>query len=327
MTEMVVALVKLVAGLAILFVGGHYLVRGATAVALLARVSTTVVALTVVAMGTSLPELAVSLDAAARGSSDIAYGNIIGSSIFNVGAILSIAALVAVIPVQRQTIRVEYPIMFVAACAVLLLARDGLVDRLEGAFLVIGLAMFIAYTVYLARSGVALSEAAALERDVKRAGHLKLGPGRAWGVNLGLVALGLVALAAGADLAVAGAVHAGRTLGIEERVIGLTIIAMGTSLPELATCVAATHQREPEIALGNVIGSNIFNLLAILGITATVFPVHVHQRALALDNLVMLGFVAALYPMMHWGRRVSRWDGLLLLAVFVTYMGYVVVEG
>jgi cation:H+ antiporter len=311
---MLFALARLAAGLAVLFVGGHYLVRGASAAALLARVSTTVVALTVVAMGTSLPELAVSLDAAARGSTDIAYGNIIGSSIFNIGAILGIAAIIAVIPVRRQTIRGEYPIMFVAACLVLLLARDGRVDRLEGGFLIIGLGMFIAYTVYLARRGLSPTEATSLERDVKRAAHLKHGAG-------------LAALAGGAHLAVAGAVEAGQIFGIEERVIGLTIIAMGTSLPELSTCVAATYQKEPEIALGNVIGSNIFNLLAILGVTAAAVPVPVHARSLALDNWVMLGFVVVLYPMMRWGNRVSRRDGLVLLAGFLVYMGYVVVKG
>ncbi len=327
MTDMLFALARLAAGLAVLFVGGHYLVRGASAAALLARVSTTVVALTVVAMGTSLPELAVSLDAAARGSTDIAYGNIIGSSIFNIGAILGIAAIIAVIPVRRQTIRGEYPIMFVAACLVLLLARDGRVDRLEGGFLIIGLGMFIAYTVYLARRGLSPTEATSLERDVKRAAHLKHGAGRAWGGNIALVLFGLAALAGGAHLAVAGAVEAGQIFGIEERVIGLTIIAMGTSLPELSTCVAATYQKEPEIALGNVIGSNIFNLLAILGVTAAAVPVPVHARSLALDNWVMLGFVVVLYPMMRWGNRVSRRDGLVLLAGFLVYMGYVVVKG
>ncbi|MFQ5810102.1 MAG: calcium/sodium antiporter [Armatimonadota bacterium] len=324
---MLIATLLLVGGLAILFGGGHYLVRGASAVALLARISTAVVALTVVAMGTSLPELAVSLDAAARESTDIAYGNIIGSCIFNVGAILGIVAVLRAVPVQRQTIWYEYPVMFVVACWALLLARDGRVDRLEGASLVIGLGLFIVYTVYLGRRGVTLTEAAALERDVKRAAHLKEGARRAWGSNVVLVLLGIGALALGAQLAVSGAVFIARALDVEERVIGLTIVAMGTSLPELATSIAAWRQREPQIALGNIVGSNIFNLLAILGITAAAFPVPVHPRAEAVDNWVMLGFTALLFPLMLGGRRISRGDGVLLLAGFVAYMAYVVVTG
>jgi cation:H+ antiporter len=318
-----------VAGLVVLYGGGHYLVRGATSIALLARISVTVVALTVVAMGTSLPELAVSFTAAARGSTDIAYANVIGSSVFNLGAILGVTAVIAAIPVQRQTIRIEYPIMLIASIVVLLLARDGLVDRLEGIFLVVGVGLFVSYTVYLARRGVPSStEEMSLDREVKRAAQLKAGAGRAWGVNIGLILLGFVALAAGANLAVAGAVEGARIIGVEERIIGLTVIAMGTSLPELATCVAATRQNEPDVALGNVIGSNIFNLLAILGITASVFPVPVHERSLSLDNWVLLGFTLALFPMMWMGRRrVSRTDGVLLLTAFVAYMSYVVVTG
>jgi len=326
---MLIALVQLAVGLVILAAGGHYLVRGATAIALLARISVTVVALTVVAMGTSVPELAVSFTAAWRGSTDIAYSNVIGSSIFNIGAILGVAALIAAIPVQRQTVRVEYPIMLIASIVVLLLARDGLVDRVEGVFLVVGLGLFVSYTVYLARRGVpSATEERSLDREVKRAAHLKQGARRAWGINTGLVLLGFVALGAGAYLVVAGAMTGAEIIGVEERIIGLTVIAMGTSLPELATCVAATRQNEPEIALGNVIGSNIFNLLAVLGITASVFPVPVHERSLALDNWVLLAFTVALLPMMWLGRkRISRFDGVLLLTAFVAYMSYVVIAG
>lgn len=323
---MTLALLELGGGLVILFVGGHYLVRGATGVALLARIPTAVVALTIVSMGTSMPELAVSLDAALRGSTDISYGNIIGSNIFNVGAILSLAAIAAVIPVRQETLRIEYPIMFVVSCIVLLLARDGVVDRLEGAFLVVALALFIAYMVYVAGTGrMAAGEAELLGREVRRAAHVKEGTTRAWGLNVGLIALGVAALIAGADLAVAGAVTVARSLGIEERVIGLTVIAMGTSLPELATSLVAARQGEQEIALGNVVGSNIFNLLGILGITAAFVPVPVHPRAEAVDNWVMLAFSAILLPLMLWGRKVTRWNGVLLLLGFAGYMGYVVV--
>jgi cation:H+ antiporter len=318
------AVLTLAGGLVVLFVGGHYLVRGAVAVALLGRVSTAVVALTIVAMGTSLPELAVSLAAASRGSTDLAYGNIVGSCIFNIGAILGFAALVSPIAVRRQAIRVEYPILFIATAAALLLARDGSVDRIDGGALVLGLAAFIGFTVYLAKRGVPLAEAADLEREVQRAAHIEQGLGRAWTVNLGWIAIGLVALVVGAEFAVAGAVRVARGLGVGERVIGLTVVAMGTSLPELATSIVATRRGEPEIALGNVVGSNIFNLLGILGITAAIFAVPVHARAMAMDNWVMLAFTVLLFPMMLQGRRVTRANAVVLLAAFVAYLSYVV---
>jgi cation:H+ antiporter len=322
---MILAVVKIVAGLTVLLVGGHFLVRGAVVLAMLARLSTAVVALTVVAMGTSLPELAVSLDAAARQSTDIAYGNVIGSCIFNLGAILGTAAILAPVPVRRQTIRFEYPVMFFAALLTVLLARDGTVDRLDGLALVIGLGIFMSSMVVLTKRGVPPSEVRALDQDVRRAAHVEDGLGRAWGKSLALVVGGIIALIIGADLAVSGSVTVARTVGIQERIIGLTIIAMGTSLPELATCIMATAQDENEIALGNVIGSNIFNLLAILGITATIFPVPVHARAIALDNWAMLAFSIFLLPMMLRGRRISRANAFLLLAGFVTFMGYLLI--
>lgn len=319
------ALLLLVAGLIILFFGGHYLVQGATVIALLARISTAVVALTVVAMGTSLPELAVSLNAAGRGSTDLAYGNIVGSSIFNIGAILGIAALVKTISTKRQISWIEYGIMLLATLTVLALARDGSIDHLDGAFLVTTLVLFISYTVFLAKRGVPLSEAAALDREVRRTAHVQSGVGMAWGRNILLVVAGLVALALGAHLSVAGGVTIAQSLGVDERVIGLTVIAMGTSLPELATCVVAARRGEQDIVLGNVIGSNIFNLLAILGITSSIFPVPVHERAASLDNWVMLAFTVVLFPMMILGRRITRSNASLLLTGFVTYMAYVII--
>jgi cation:H+ antiporter len=316
---------QLVGGLLILLVGGHFLVQGAVNIALLARLSTAVVALTVVAMGTSLPELAVSLDAAARHSTDIAFGNIIGSCVFNIGAILGVAAVISTIPVRRETIRFEYPVMLFVALLTVIVARDGMVDRLDGITLVVGLVIFIGTMIVFAKRGVSLGEAEALKRDVERAARLEEGPVRAWGRNVLYVIGGIVALVAGAEFSVNGGVAIARDLGVEERVIGLTVIAMGTSLPELATSVVATVRRESEIALGNVVGSNIFNILAILGITATIFPVPVNAQAIAVDNWVMLGFSAALFPMMWRSRRIARGSALILLAGFVAFMSYLVV--
>lgn len=322
---MLIALLQLVPGLVILFVGGHYLVQGSTGIALLARISTAVVALTVVAMGTSLPELAVSLNAAARGATDLAYGNIVGSCVFNIGGILGIAALLGPIVLQHTSRWIEYAIMFFVTAMVLVLARDRWIDRPDGLFLVVSLVLFLTYTVYLAKKGVTLSEAAALKREVERTAHIEGGLGLAWGKNVAYVVGGIAALVIGAHLSVAGGVTIARLLDVEERIIGLTVIAMGTSLPELATSIVAARRGEQEIALGNIIGSNIFNLLAILGITASIFPVPVNEHAASLDNWVMLGFTIALFPMMMTGRRISRANAFLLLAAFASYMSYLVI--
>ncbi len=321
---MPLAALQLLIGLVVLFAGGHYLVQGATRIALLARLSTTVVGLTVVAMGTSFPELAVSVGAALRGSTDLAYGNIIGSTIFNIGMILGISSVLAPIAVKRQTIRLEYPFMFIVAAVVLLLCRDDLIDRLEGGFLLVALALFTAYIVHLAQREVIEDEALALEREVKRTARLKGGPGRAWGVNAALVAVGITALVLGADQVVRGAVTMADLWGVNERMIGLTIVAMGTSLPELATSLVAAKQGEHEIALANVIGSNLFNLLGVLGATALVLPVRITTAAAAVDNWVMLAFCAAMFPLMWFGRRVGKLDGAILLVGFAIYMTYLV---
>jgi len=313
-------------GLGVLTVGGHYLVEGAIRLALLARISAAVVGLTIVAMGTSMPEMAVSLGAAARGATDISYGNVIGSNIFNVGAILGLTALIRPIPVTRQTIRLEYPFMVVASWIVLLLSRDGVIDRLEGAFLFFSICAFTVYMVRLARSDMAPDEAAELDRAVSRLAGDSGGVARAWGKYIAIVLVGIALLAGGAELMVRSAVAVAAEYGISQRVIGLTVVAMGTSLPELATSVIAARRNEPAIALGNIIGSNIFNVLAILGVTSLIVPVPVTQGSINIDNWVMLGFAVVLFPMMLWGRRITRRDGVVLLAGFVAYM-FVLVTG
>jgi cation:H+ antiporter len=318
------ATLQLFIGLVVLFLGGHYLVQGATRVALLGRVSTAVVGLTVVAMGTSFPELAVSVGAAIKGSTELAYGNIIGSTIFNIGAILGVSAVLAPIAVSRQTIRLEYPFMFIVAATVLLLCRDAVIDRLEGAFLLFALVLFTAYVVHLAQREVIEDEALALDREVKRTANLQGGLGRAWGVNLALVLVGIVTLVLGADQVVRGAVEIAVFWGVDERTIGLTVVAIGTSLPEFATSVVAAKQGEHEIALANVIGSNLFNLLGVLGTTALVLPVSITRPAASVDNWVMLAFCGAMFPLMWFGKRVGKLDGAILLVGLAIYMVYLV---
>jgi cation:H+ antiporter len=322
---MLIALIQLTLGVVILFFGGGYLVQGATRVALLSRLSTTVIGLTVVAMGTSLPELAVSMGAAARGVPDLAYGNIVGSNVFNVGAILAITALIGPVVANLQTVKMQYPFMLGAAVVVVLLSLNGKIGRLEGGAFLATLILFIAYVVYASRREMAEDEALALDREVQRAAHVQESAGRAWGVNLLLIGIGIVGLVGGAELVVRGAVKVALAVGVDGRVVGLTVVAMGTSLPELATSVVAARRRELEIALANIIGSNIFNLLAILGATAAIFPVPIHPRAIGVDNWVMLAFCAAILPSLYIERRVSRRDAAILLTGFVLYIGYVVV--
>ncbi len=324
---MAIATLQLLAGVVVLFVGGHYLVQGATRIALFARISTAVVGLTIVAMGTSLPEAFVSIGAAWRDSYDLAYANIIGSSIFNIAAILGLTALVVPIAVKSQTIKVEYPFMLFASCVVLFMCLDYQVSRIEGVVLFVAIVLFTGFIVHLARGEVAEDEAVALQREVERTANLKGGTKRAWTISIVSLVAGFVALKYGADWVVYGAQTFALAVGVDERVIGLTVVAMGTSLPELATSVVAAIKGEKDLALANVIGSNLFNLLFVLGATAALFPMPITRDAMV-DIWVMLAFSAALFPLIAFGRRrVSRIDGAILVTGLVVYLAFVILAG
>ena len=316
--SLVFALSLAAGGILLLGGGGELLVRGATSLARIARVTTAVIGLTIVAMGTSLPELVVSLVAGLAGQPDVAMGNVVGSNIFNVGVIVGVAALLLPLAVHGNAVRLEWPFMFVASFLALLLARDGLVDRLEGGFFVVALLLFTTYVVRLARTQVKADEARALEREVDA---LTLrGRLRGAAVDLGLVAIGLALLVVGARLLVTGAVSLAERAGLSERVIGLTIVAGGTSLPELATSAVAAVRRQADIALANVIGSNIFNVLGILGVAALVRPLTVAPAIVTSDMWWMLGFSLILLPMMLRGMRISRREGVVLLGAYGVYL-------
>ena len=312
------ALVLILGGIVLLAGGGELLVRGAASLARLARVTPAVIGLTIVAMGTSLPELVVSVVAGLRGQPDLALGNVVGSNIFNVGVIIGVAALVLPLVVHGNAVRLEWPFMFVASCVALLLARDGVVDRLEGGFFVIALVLFTLFVVRLARTQMRAEEALELEQEVVA---LAL-TGRLRGavVDLGLIGIGMGLLVAGAQLLVEGAVSVAEHAGVSQRVIGLTIVAAGTSLPELATSLVAALRRHADIALANVIGSNIFNVLGILGVAALVRPLTVAPGLVQSDLWWMLGFSLVLYPMMLRGMRISRVEGGILLAGYAIYL-------
>jgi cation:H+ antiporter len=304
-----------VLGLALLVAGGEALVRGAVSLAKLLRVSTAVIGLTIVAAGTSMPEMAVSLLAALTGKSDLAVGNIVGSNIFNIAAILGVSALVVPLVVHLTAVRREWPAMAVVSLLLPLLALDGVISRVEGALLVLGLTAFTAYLVRLARREGA-AEAAQFTSSVDR-WTLR---GRRLLVDGGVVLLGLVLLVAGARALVLGAVQLAEAAGVSERVIGLTIVAAGTSMPELAASLVAAWRKETDIALANVIGSNIFNIAGILGVVSIVTPQQVSPAMMASDIWWMLGIALVLFPIMRTGMRIGRVEGALLLLVYGVYV-------
>lgn len=323
--SVLLAVLFVVAGIALLVGGADLLVRGAVTLASAARVPVAVIGLTVVAMGTSLPELTVSLSAALRGADDIGLGNVIGSNIFNIGIVLGLSALIRPMRVHGTAVRLEWPFMFLASFQLLLLARDGALDRLEGAFFVTGLILFTAYMVRLGRSELEAEEAADLAETVQMLSpHERL---RSISSALLLVALGSAVLILGGDLLLRGAVALSRAMGMTERIIGLTIVAAGTGAPEVATSLMAARRGQNEIAIGNVIGSNIMNILAILGVTALVAPLTVAAQMVSSDLWWMLGFTLILYPMMRTGHVLGRRDGAVLVGGYVTYLTLLILAG
>ncbi len=311
----------LLAGLVLLVVGGDVLVRGATGVARAARVSDAVIGLTVVAAGTSMPEMVVSLTSALEGAPDVAVGNVVGSNIYNIAFILGLSAMIRPLTVQWNTIRLEWPVMFLSAVALALLGRDGLVDGSEGAFFVTGIVSFTAWMVWMARRDTDREERAQLEEAAAEAASAPpaLQGGRSTLASVGLTLVGLVVLVAGARAFVWGAVELARVVGLSERVIGLTIVAIGTSLPELFTSLVAAWRGNSDIAIGNIVGSNIFNVLGILGLCAIIVPLPVHPGIIASDNLWMVGVSLALLPVMLPKRTLGRVGAVVLLGLCVAY--------
>jgi len=315
--------VYLIAGLVLLVAGAEVLVRGAAKLAAQFGIPPLVIGLTVVAFGTSAPETAVSVQAAWNGSGDLAIGNVIGSNIANVLLVLGATALVAPLIVSRQLIRLDVPIMIGASLVVFALAWDGALSRLDGALLFAGV---LTYTAFLIISSRRDKKAAEDDEFVKEFGLNEPPKPYAWAINLGLVLAGLVLLVVGSNFLVEGAVSLARALGLSELVIGLTVIAIGTSLPELATSIIAAFKGERDIAVGNIVGSNIFNLLCVLGLTALVSPqaVAVAANALAFDFPVMIAVAVACLPIFFAGYCINRWEGALFLGYYLAYTVYLV---
>src|SRR5688572_30073780 len=310
-------------GLVLLAGGGEALVRAATTIAEVAGVPPAVIGLTVVAVGTSVPELVVSVLASLRGEPDLAVANVVGSNIFNIAATLGLTAMIIPLPVHSSAVRLEWPVMFAASIVTMLTARDGAIDRAEGGVLLVALMMFIVYTVRLARrdlSGAEVRELAA-HVDARDIGSPSAASaGRRLPVALSVLAVGIAALVAGGNFLVDGAVQLARLAGLSERVIGLTIVAGGTGAPELATSLVAALRKRTDVAIANMIGSNIFNILGILGVSALVAPVAVSPALVRTDMWWMIGTAVLLLPLMRSQSRLSRAEGGLLVAVYVAYL-------
>ena len=314
-------------GLALLIAGAELLVRGASRLAAAAGVSPLVVGLTVVALGTSAPELAVGVRSALAGQADLAVGNVVGSNILNVLLILGMAALIAPLAVAQQLVRLDVPLMIGVSLLLWALAADGALGRADGALLVLGGVLYTLFSVVQSRkeSSRAVREEYAEEfavtgRQRQSHGYLAL--------QLLLIAAGLALLVLGAGWLVGGAVAFARLLGVGELVIGLTVVAVGTSLPEIAATVTASLKGERDIAVGNVIGSNLLNILVVLGITTSVAPggVPIPSGALAFDIPVMTAVAAACLPVFFIGGRISRWEGALFLGYYAAYTAYLLLN-
>jgi cation:H+ antiporter len=312
----------LFAGLVALLAGAELLVRGASRLALRFGISPLVIGLTVVAFGTSSPELAVSVQSGLAGQADIAVANVVGSNIFNVLAVLGLAALIAPLVVHQQLLRFEVPLLLGLSVLVLVMALDERIGRLDGLLLVAGL---IAYTVLVIRQS--RREAAAVKSEyTKEFGAVAPGWLGRLPVQVVCILGGLGLLVLGATWLVDSAVAIARALQMSEAVIGLTIVAAGTSFPEMATSVVAALRGERDIAVGNVVGSGVFNLLGILGFAAVVTPggLSVAPGLLFVDLPVMIAVAFACLPIFGTGHRIARWEGALFLGYYVVYVTYLI---
>lgn len=309
------------AGIGLLIFGAELLIKGASRMAAALGISPLVIGLTVVAFGTSSPELAVSIKSAFTGQAALALGNVIGSNIFNILLILGLSALIVPLVVSQQLVRLDVPVMIILSVLVLLLALDGNIGRLDGLFLIIGLAVYLIFLFHASRK-----ETTAAQQETATP---SAAPGRrSWLRNLVLACGGLAMLVLGSRWLVASAVIFAEYLGVSELIIGLTIVAAGTSLPEVVTSVVAARRGERDIAVGNVVGSNILNIVAVLGITALIAPhgIAVAPSVIRFDIPVMIAVAFACLPIFFTDGVISRLEGMLLLGYYIVYTLYLALD-
>lgn len=320
---MAVLILLLIVGLVLLVAGAESLVRGASNLGRAIGLPALVIGLTVVAFGTSAPEFAVSTQAGFAGQSDIAVGNVVGSCLFNILLILGVSALIIPLTVSSQLVRLDVPVMIAVSALAWIFAADGAVSRTEGIILFVGI---IIYTWILIRLG--RKQTSDLAAGPSRPADRKpTKPPKIW-LSLIFVIAGLAMLVLGSRWLVDGAAGIARSLGVSELLIGLTLVAAGTSLPELATSVVAGIRGERDIAVGNVVGSNIFNILVVLGGSSIVVgSMEVSTPALHFDIPVMVAAAVACLPIFFTGGRISRWEGAVFLLYYIVYTAYLILRG
>lgn len=306
---MIVNFTYIVLALGLLFIGAEGLVRGSSSLALRAGLSPLTVGLTIVAFGTSSPELVVSLEATLSQQGDISVGNVVGSNIFNIAIILGITAILCPIPVHRKIIKIDAPIALGLTCLLLVLLLNDSLGRLEGLLLFAGIVAYTVMNVVFAN------------KEPVNGGNDDAAPGisRHWILDTAFMLGGLGILIFGSRLLVDHSIILAKGFGVSEAVIGLTIVAAGTSMPELATSVVAALRKQPDIAIGNVVGSNVFNILGILGVTSLVSPLYAPGISWT-DYAAMLAFTVLLVPLLYTGRILHRLEGLALIALYAGYL-------
>ena len=313
----------LVAGLVLLVAGAEFLVKGASRIAAVLQISPLIIGLTIVAYGTSAPEMFVSTMSSFSGQGDIAMGNVVGSNICNVLLILGLSALVTPLIVTKQIIRSDVPIMIGVSVLLLMFCLDGELSRVDGLILIVGGLTYTLSLIYQSsKQGTAQDE---FSQEYSFAGNVTP---RLWFKNIALILGGLALLVLGSRWLVDSAVTIAEALGVNELLIGLTIIAIGTSLPELATSVVASFRGERDIAVGNVLGSNIFNILIVLGVAGTISPngIRVSEALIRFDIPVAIAVAFACLPIFSSGQRIDRWEALLFLFYYVAYTGYLILN-
>lgn len=309
---MIVGWLQLIGGLLILLAGGEFLVRSSVRLALHLNISSIVIGLTVVSFGTSFPELVVSVNAALDGHPDISLGNVVGSNIANLGLVLGLTAVVFPISVQRASVVLHWPLMLLSTLLLIVFSWDLTIDTWE-AFILVG--CLIAYNILVIKisGGSKSEEIEEVDASIEKS---KSGLIRTIIILVASIAL----LIFGADLLVDGAIVVARSFGLEERIIAISVIAFGTSAPELATSLIAVYKKETSIGIGNLIGSNIFNILAILGITGILHPIQVNPVILSFDLIWVLGIPLLLTPFLLSRMKVSRLEGVILVGLYITYL-------
>ena len=300
-----------------LYYGAEFLVKGGVSIALKFKISPLVIGLTLVAFATSAPELAVSISASFKGSGDVAMGNVVGSNICNIALILGLSALIAPMAINKKLLKLDMPLMLISSLLLTgayLLSKG--VTRWQGAIFFLGIIAYTVWSIYSSRKEGVSEDDGGDEVEIKEV--------NLW-LSIGLVIGGLLTLVYGARFFVGSASFIAKALGVPEAIIGLTVVAFGTSLPELATSIVAALKKEQDIAIGNVIGSNIFNILAILGVAPLISPIKTHNISYV-DMILMLGVSILLYPIMKSGLKISRKEGILLLAIYIAYTIFLIVK-